>query len=137
MAEKKKFEPVRLIHKDGETEAIVTTAIDYNNLLFNGGYRVAEDQDGLEELLAGGLDNGEPIKEKEAPVEEVEEVEEVEPVDVAATVDAQDVATEVKSDDKAVAEKDVKPSAGRPKPSSGSAQGSTETSGDTSNAPSK
>lgn len=55
------FTPVRLESKTGE-QVIVTTAVDENNLRFNGGYKTAEDQSGIEEALKGGLDNGKPIE---------------------------------------------------------------------------
>lgn len=57
-----KFTPVRLVSKDGE-EVIVTSAKDFTNLKFNGGYRTSDNQDDIEAGLKGGLDNGSPVDE--------------------------------------------------------------------------
>ena len=86
------FTPVRLQNKAGDEFPVVTTAKDYNNLVFNGGYRKAEDQDGLEAALEGGLDNGAPIGRADQP-----DATETEPASVAA----EDGDKQVESDPKA------------------------------------
>ena len=46
MAEK--FQPVRLVSKDGEVKVVVTRPQAYNDLVFGQGYRETDDQTNLE-----------------------------------------------------------------------------------------